>query len=204
MFVICLVQRPASPAGLWPFRWCPCRPRLLAAPTVPPPNPWVFLAQGGRQGKVWPRQEPVAAETFQPWQRGTFPVLCITQRHAGLRSPAWATSRGQGMKKGEEEPLQGLAWELPPAGGLHASHLWVLPPPPAHTCPSLACLPSGPASGSVLGSPASLPHLSLSVCLSVLPTTGPPSFHFRFSFSLSLSLSLLSLATPTPPHFFWL
>lgn len=204
MFVICLVQRPASPAGLWPFRWCPCRPRLLAAPTVPPPNPWVFLAQGGRQGKVWPRQEPVAAETFQPWQRGTFPVLCITQRHAGLRSPAWATSRGQGMKKGEEEPLQGLAWELPPAGGLHASHLWVLPPPPAHTCPSLACLPSGPASGSVLGSPASLPYLSLSVCLSVLPTTGPPSFHFRFSFSLSLSLSLLSLATPTPPHFFWL
>lgn len=170
----------------------------------PPPNPWVFLAQGGRQGKVWPRQEPVAAETFQPWQRGTFPVLCITQRHAGLRSPAWATSRGQGMKKGEEEPLQGLAWELPPAGGLHASHLWVLPPPPAHTSPSLACLPSGPASGSVLGSPASLPHLSLSVCLSVLPTTGPPSFHFRFSFSLSLSLSLLSLATPTPPHFFWL
>lgn len=86
--------------------------------------------------------------------------------------------------------------------GVPVTSLDSSPQPPPNLSLSLGLSPRQPWIPSVLGSPAPLPQLSLvSQCLSVSPTTGPPSFSLHFSFCVSLPLVIFAVVCPRHPTF---
>lgn len=86
--------------------------------------------------------------------------------------------------------------------GVPVTSLDSSPQQPPNLSLSLGLSPRKPWIPSVLGSPAPLPQLPLvSQCLSVSPTTGPPSFSFHFSFCVSLPFVIFAVVCPRHPTF---